>query len=415
MFSYKQFVRMVPAQTLRQFLESRQFTAAAKLDWSVDEADVAKAVVGLIEVAEPEERDRLISDMHEASRLADGIGDRAIRNVCRANSRIVEALAASENPAERALWLYVAHPDVFDDALEARYFDDRASLPSAKRFDLKHIGNVDRSDVARNALAGEISAFFRKREGCGKSVVVEVLDRWLEDAIQVTVYVEDLANNRPEFDHGMLKRRRSHPAKELALVYFYKTGFAETVASGGQDYHDKLATLFAKHMLGITMKPEAVKAETYKLGNLKNGVSVFDQAALGIESLRMKSLTFMPLDGGGGFLTIDAPGKDIHATADGWAAKYLPHDNPLKGAFAIVQAAIGVHFFPEAGRKRRRSLTLKFTKRGMSNLQRFGERERKMLYRFMVEWGLVAQPAAVHPPPPNPGPSGSGGHSRAAA
>lgn len=416
MFSYKQFVRSVPAQTMKQFLESRQFPSTSTVDWTQAEPDLARTLIALIDTASADDRDRLISDMHEAVQLADAIGDRAIRNVCQDDPTAVARLGGLENSTERALWLYIAHPDKFEDGLEARYFDDRAMRAAAKRFDLKHIGEADRGGTARKALAADISAFFLKREGCGKSVEVEFLDRWLEESIQMTIYVEDLANNRPEFDdNGDLRRRRSHPAKELALVYFYKTGFAETVASGGQEYHDKLATLFAKHMLGVTLKPDAVKAETYKLGNLKNGLAVFDQASLGIESLRMKSLTFMPLDGTGGFLTIDAPGRDIHATADDWAAKHLPHDNPLKNPFAIVQAAIGVHFFPEPGKKRRRSLMLKFTKRGMSNLQHFAEADRKMLYGFMVEWGLIGQPVAGHPAPSGPGPSQNDGQFKAAA
>jgi len=416
MSNYKQIVRSVPAQTMRQFLESRQFSSASTVDWALEEPDLARVLIALIDVAGADDRNRLISDMHDAVHLADAIGDRAIRNVCQNDPKAIEHLSNLENPIERALWLYFAHPEKFEDGLEARYFDDRKMSASAKCFDLKHIGEVNRGETARKSLAADISAFFLKREGCGKSVEVEFLDRWLEDSIQVTIYVEDLANNRPEFDeNGTLRRRRSHPAKELALVYFYKTGFAETVASGGKDYHDKLVTLFAKHMLGISLKPDAVKAETYKLGNLKNGLCVFEQATFGIESLRMKSLTFMPLDGAGGFLSIDAPGKDIHATADDWAAKYLPHDNPLKNPFAIVQAAIGVHFFPESGKKRRRSLMLKFTKRGMSNLQHFAEADRKMLYGFMVEWGLIAQPVAGHPAPSGPGPSQNDGQFKAAA
>jgi len=416
MSNYKQIVRSVPAQTMRQFLESRQFPSTSTVDWALEEPDLARVVIALIDAASAEDRNRLISDMHEAVQLADAIGDRAIRNVCQNDPKAVEHLSGLENPTERALWLFLAHPDKFEDGLEARYFDDRVMRASAKCFDLKHIGEVARGDVVRKALAADISAFFLKREGCGKSVEVEFLDRWLEDSIQVTIYVEDLANNRPEFDdNGTFRRRRSHPAKELALVYFYKTGFAETVVSGGKDYHDKLATLFAKHMLGLTLKPDAVKPETYKLGNLKNGLCVFEQATLGIESLRMKNLTFMPLDGDGGFLTIEAPGKDIHATADDWAAKHLPHDNPLKRPFAIVQAAIGVHFFLEPGKKRRRSLILKFTKRGMSNLQCFAEADRKMLYGFMVEWGLIAHPVAGHPEPSGPRPSQNDGQFKAAA
>ena len=414
MFNYKQFVRSVPAPTMKQFLESRNFGAGKAIDWSLEEATLAKAVTAALESANPVERDQIVSDMREADELADEIGARAICNVCQDDPKAVAHLASLENGPERALWLFFTHLGKFEDALEVHYVDGRATL--AKRFDLKHIGEVDRAEAARKALAADISAFFRKREGCGKSVEVEFVDRWLDDSVQVTIYVEDLADSRPEFDdNGTFRRRRSHPAKELALVYFYKTGFAETVASGGKDYHDTLATLFAKHMLGVTLKPDAVKAETYKLGNLKNGLCVFEQATLGIESLRMKSLAFMPLDGGGGFLTIDAPGKDIHATADDWAAKYLPHDNPLKNPFAIVQAAIGVHFFPEQGKKRRRSLMLKFTKRGMSNLQHFAEADRKMLYGFMVEWGLIAQPVAGHPAPSGPGPSHNDGEFKAAA
>lgn len=398
MFSFKHFVRTVPARTLRPFLESRQFAAVGQIDWSAEESELAKAVIAAIESADPATHDHIVSDMQEASQLADEAGERAIRNVSPAGANVVPLFAALDNAAERALALYYTQPNVFEDALEVRFFDDRSGNPSAKRFDLKHKGSVSRAAKDCRALAAEIAAFYREKEGCGNSCEVEILDRRLEGAVQVTVYVEDLANSRPEFEHGALKRRRSHPAKEVALVYTPATGIADTVARGGPEYHDELVVAFAKHLLGVTIKPDTVKPQIYKLLALKKGVAVPNQAKYGIDSIRLKSLTFVPLDGAGGYLSIEAPGRGGGLCASEWLDRYLPTDNPMRQPFTIVQAAIAVRFLPEDGKKRARSLTLKFTRSGLSNLQQFSEADRSMLQGFMVHWGLIDGPNSSQPP-----------------
>jgi len=283
--SYRNFLRNLPIQSelLQGFLAQRGFDAGADFDWQTEEPKVARRLADRIAGYQPAAvRDQVIADLGRIGQLADAAGSRQMRTVCGDQAVFTEAFTTLETPEERALWLHENDLVKFEEALEARFFDEQSIKASATRHDLKVKRLLDRSPEARQALESAIAAFYRKRHGSGQSCEVEIIDRHLEGTVQLTVYVQDLSNHRVEFDQGRLRRRRSFPAIELALNYSPHTGCADTVAKGGRDFHTVLAAVFAEHLLHHRVEPERIRPRTYPLGHLVHGVALADPERLGL-------------------------------------------------------------------------------------------------------------------------------------
>lgn len=78
-----------------------------------------------------------------------------------------------------------------------------------------------------------------------------------------------------------------------------------------------------------------------------------------------------------------------------------PSDNPLKRQWQIVGALIELPFYPEEGRggEKKKTLPVRFNRKGQANLHKFTEEERKLIEPLLVEWGLVEVPKAEQPAP----------------
>lgn len=397
MFNYKKFLRTVPARVLREYLGERQFLIPHDFDWSAPEDACVKALAAVIDGGDLEWRSALISDLQEAADLADEAGYRAILNACPAYASLVPVLKDMETFEQRALWIFWKHPEVFDKAQEIRFFDDNAIKQETKRTKLN--GALPMSLVASDiqALANAVAAFYRQHEGSGDHCEIEIVHRHLEGSVQLTLYIEGLANNRPEFETGKLRRRRSHPAMELALVYNDTTTIVETAVRGGKKYHERLLNGFIRCLLKTVVRPQALRPQTFKLVNLKRGVTVSDGLKYGIQRVRLKKLVLLALDGSGGTLTFNAPAKDITQSAEMLAARWFQERDPLKGLFVIVQATIAIHFIPPTQGRKRRPLYIEFRRNSTIKWDKIDERERAMVEAFLVEWDLVEAPVASEP------------------
>jgi hypothetical protein len=390
MFNHKKFLRAVPAATLRSYFTAIAFPVPSDLDWDASENELLKSLGAVIDDAEPESRTRLLGDLQEANDLADEAGFRAILNACPASLRLVSAMQHMASFAERALWALWHHPAVFAKAQEIRFFDDNARKADTRRTRLSKRRPMSLAPADHDALARAVAAFYRQHEGSGDHCVVEVAKRHAEGLTQLTLYIEGLADSRPEFEDGTLTRRRSRPAMELALVYDAARGIVETAVRGGKKYHDMLLAAFVEHLLKVEVTTEPLLPQTFDLARLRRGVAVKDAARYGIERVRLKRLVFGSIEDVGATLVIESPARPDAPAADDLADRWFADTSPMFGPFQILQATIAIHFVaPDLGRPRR-PLYLEFRRNGTIKWDKVSESERAMVETFVVEWGLVA-------------------------
>ena len=402
--SYRSFLRNLPVKSplVRSFLAARGFEPDETMNWEAEEPQVFKQLAaGIAQYEDGTVRDHVIGDLGHIAQLADAAGTLQIINVSLDRPAIAAGFADLETPEQRALWLHEAHPDKFSEALEVRFFDERAGRSTCH--DLKIQGEVDRSESARQDLASRVAAFYRQKLGAGQACEVEVIDRYQEQSVQVTIYVQDLSNHRIEFDAGQLHRRRSFPAIEVALIYHPTTGYAETVGKGGQAYHQQWVADFAAAMLHQEVSPDRILPQPYKLNNLLYGVAIHDAASLGIECVFLKSLTLLNLSTGLE-MTFKVTGRQKRHCVLDQIAQQFPHENPLHRLLLVTQGTITVHFYPLVGARRGRVVSLELNCKGKSNLARLEENHRQLFVKLLPEWGVTEQAQALQTPDPEGGP-----------
>jgi hypothetical protein len=395
MFNYKRFLRALPAAAIREHLHERSFQLPHDFDWDAGELTLVRALAAHIDEAPAELRAELIADWQEAGDLGDEPGCRAIQNACPAGASLAPSLKQMSSYEERALWVLREHRAVFRKALEIRFFDDNAIKLETRRTKLNTNRALSLAPADLRSLADAVAAFYRKHEGSGDHCVVEVTHRHTEGSVQLTLYLEGLADSRAEFEDGHLQRRRAHPAMELALVHDAKRGIVETAVRGGKKYHDMLLATFVEHLLKADVDTEALQPQRFDMSRLRRGVAARNAVALGIQAIRLKRLVLAPPSGDGGLLTIDATANPLAPSAEKLAEQWFPNANPLRRGFQILQATVAIHFVaPDEGRPRR-PIYIEFRRNGTIKWDKIGEHEREMVLGFMAEWGMVSEDAPL--------------------
>lgn len=392
MFSYKKFLRSIPAPLVEAYLKDRAFDVPEAFDWAQAEDQLVKSLGKIIDASEDAKRSEVISEWLEASSLASELGCRAILNSVGDDDATIDLLREMESHQQRALWTYWQREKVFAKAKELLFFDDRSQRQETKRMRIPAGLPVSTEDADLQALADDVRKFYRKKEGCGDSCDIEITPRHQEGSLQFTIYVQGLANNQPEFTEGRVRRRRSDPAIALALVYHPKEGLIETAVRGGKPYHQMLQDKFKEHLLKVDIDAELLLPEKFKLQNLKFGVALPGAGAHGIDQVRLKNLVLYATDGSGGTVTIEAPGKDATFSAERLAADWFSDRNPLHAQFIIVRAAIALHLIPLADGTVPTPVAVEFRRDGTINWGKISEQHRLVVEHLLVQWGLVDSP-----------------------
>ena len=172
-----------------------------------------------------------------------------------------------------------------------------------------------------------MSSWFRKRDGSGQAFFAEVIDRYANGSIQVTLYVEDLPS---------------------PVVYVPATGCVETVAKGGKSVHEALRDVFGEHMLGIPPGGDLILAQEFDLQKslLVDRVLPVNRAD-GVIKARVRRMKLEAPRKGQGAILIDTPPWEDTPSAHAFAKTWLGSSSPITQGFEVVHATISLHF--EAG------------------------------------------------------------------
>ena len=330
----------------------------------------------------------IIADFERAYLLSDERGYAAILNATPDQAGLAQRLAELENGQERALRVLIDDQDLFRAAEEIRYFDYYIDRSQGRRFQVEAGLALDRSDDALQCFGSAMSSWFRKRDGSGQAFFAEVIDRYGNGSIQVTLYVEDLPSNRPEFEKRQLKRRASRPAKEAAVVYVPATGCVETVAKGGKPVHEALRDMFGEHMLGIPPGGDLILTQEFNLQSLLTDRVLPVNRADGVIKARVRRLKLEAPRKGQGAILIDTPPWEDAPSAHAFSRTWLGSSNPITQGFEVVHATISLHFEAPPG-KRPKALHIELAKRNTTNVKDFRRSDRELVERYLRRWQII--------------------------
>ena len=330
----------------------------------------------------------IIADFERAYLMSDERGYAALLNATPDQAGLAQRLAELENGQERALRVLMNDQDLFRAAEEIRYFDYFIDRSRGRRFQVEAGLAPDRADDALQRFGGAMSSWCRKRDGSGQAFFAEVIDRYANGSIQVTLYVEDLPSNRPEFEKRQLKRRASRPAKEAAVVYVPASGCLETVAKGGKPVHEALRDLFGQHMLGIPPGGNLILTQQFNLQSLLVEQVLPVNRADGVINARVRRLKLEAPRKGQGAIMIDTPPWEDAPSAHAFANTWLGSSNPITHGFEVVHATISLHFEAPPG-KRPKALHIELARRNTTNLHDFRKSDRELVERYLRHWQII--------------------------
>jgi len=399
--NFRGFLRNLPVNTdlMREFLAEHLLDAKDSVDWSAEEPALAAALADAIEAhTDAAVRDDVIAAIEQVAQLADAAGTRQMLTVCSTEPAIVAAFEALESPEERALWLYVNSAAKFNEAVFARWFAEGTARDSSQRWALPPRPGLILTEADQNTVAAHVASFYVRRFGYGRNYQPYVVPRHLEGSLLFVIDLSDHACNRAVWVNGNLKRGPLILSRTVVLNYHLATGRSETVAPGGEEAQQMLVDAFTEHGLRKKGTAKKIVRETYRLESLRDGVDVFDREALGIHQPRLKSIAVLEMESGLRS-TFEVMGRGNRASADQLLTAAYPSDHPLKRKWSIVGAHIELPFYPESGHggTQKKTLRLRFNRKGQANLHKFTQEERNLIELLLVEWGLVTE-AKVAPP-----------------
>jgi len=373
--------------TLQSFLEHHGLKLPDGFEWT----DNTVATTHLIDVIQncpdPGIRDKIVAGLHVSTQLAHPRGKQAMFQIGAWHADALMGLISCQSDLHRAFWLFVHHPDLFEQAAEIEYVDSH--VQQAQQHDLGTKTPIRRDDASMAAFCDAIKAFYKLELGCGEVCVAHILDR-AQGTQLVTVHAKDLAMLRLEFDGAILTRRVGSPNIHMVLEYSDQTGVARTIIRGGAKYHDMLAEAFTKHLLGAHVNAHRIKPPTLDLSVLKLGFQVPQAIEDGFVTLQVKSITLMSPD------TVlkaefSAMASSKQQCVTELISERLPHDNPLANHWLISAASINLYYAPPPGKQRSPVVTVEVTRRGRLNLHKFDEKLRAQLEGYLVQIGILQE------------------------
>jgi hypothetical protein len=226
-YSVRNFLRQISVKTLRAYFESKNAAVPPEW-WKYKEPKLVSELAGYLISGTDQIGEAILGDLVRIHPMASERGRNALLNSAAHRADIVTKFGELENDEERALWLLMAHADIFREGEELRFFDYYSEGSRGRHY--RTIANltVSRAEIDVGAFKEEVCQFHRRRDGSGISCEIEFAERHQDKSIQVAVYVQGLPNNSTEFVKGKFVRRVSNPALEATIVYDASNGHTST-------------------------------------------------------------------------------------------------------------------------------------------------------------------------------------------
>ena len=379
--------------TLRTYLENQGLALPPEFDWADNATTTERLIEAIREYPETKVRDKIVAGLQVSDQLAHPRGKQAMFQIGTWHADALMGLIACQSDQHRAFWLFVHHPDLFEQAAEIEYVDSH--VQQAQQHDLRVKVPIRRDGDSMVAFCETIKAFYKAELGCGEVCVAHILDR-AHGTQLVTVHAKDLATISLEFQGVILTRRIGSPNIHMVLEYSESTGVARTIIRGGGRYHDMLAEAFTKHLLGTAVNAHRIKPPTLDLSALRLGFQVPQAIDDGFVTLQVKSLTLMSPDGElKGIFT--AMASSSHLCVTELVARNFPNDNPLAHQWGVNAASINLYYAPPQGKQRSPVVTVEVTCRGRLNLHKFDEKLRAQLESYLVQIGILTEKQTLSP------------------
>ena len=385
--------------TLKTFMEGHALPLPEGWSWN-DSVQTSKGLIGLIQshpVAAM--RDRIVAGLHASTLLAHPLGKQAMFQAAHDRPSELMGLIGCKSDLQRALWLYVHHPALFEAAAEIEYLDHHGQ--QAQQHDLGIKRAIQRDEASIAAFSDAIKGFYQRELGCGEVCVVNVLERARGTQL-ISIHAKDLATAKLEFEGSQLQRRVGSPNIHMVLEYAQATGVARTIIRGGAKYHAMLCEAFARHLLGVDADAQRIQTPRLNLTSLRMGMNIPQAIEDGFVGLQVKSVTVVSACGRLKMECTASASSDQRCVTD-LLASYFNSENPLTRGWMIQAAVLNFYLAPMQGKSRCPVVSVEVTSKGRLNLHKFDEKLRTQLEGYLVQLGILQGQQVLLPDPERAG------------
>jgi hypothetical protein len=272
-FSIPKMLRMTPNSLLREFFD-RLGHQPPGLDWLRLKERQFEPILTAMGGLPLEAQAQIESTLSAVFELSCETGVQTLLEVARksGNPAVVAALTAGGCPHQHAMWAWLRHPDLFEQASLLQQIDSLTRW--RKRKGLPQVEPRTTPD-ALDGLAGALSQFLRHEEGRGQQCTVEHFRR-ADDTDYFVAYPDDFVHLVDMHDEqGRLVSRRSCQTFEIVFGYHRQEGALDLFAKVTSEMKPKLECLFGHFILGQDIGPRRPDV-VYNLDRLKDRYFALD-------------------------------------------------------------------------------------------------------------------------------------------
>lgn len=379
---------LLPA-VLRDFVVSEFHLAMPAFDKKGKQEQRA-AIESVLTALSVKERQKIEEVAERIVLLSDGAGQDVVEGVSHALAQgDRDTFAAIPNQYERALWLYVHEPELFDEALNARQADVLRQSASCYSGYLAPKYLVVREDeAARQAFHQAVAAHF----GCDKgAVAVQVFKRLRPDATgeDVVLYQVSVHRNRPPeiidcVQASELVQQEVIRAVSSHITYEPANGHLEVLSKGAEG-REALARIVADTLLQSSITGDKIGLKQYDYQSLASPRN-FDLTGEDVVSVKVVELGYNATNQRSmlvKILTKDI--DDIYTAARSLISlsfDFRRHD--------LNYAKLSIRI-KKIGKERARTISVILREDNKCNIKTKREKDRALCDRLLVKWRLVKE------------------------
>jgi hypothetical protein len=383
-YSPKTFLRKTPNHILKEYFHRKDLLNNIEFD-KLGETEI-DTIAQAMDALPDKQRNNIEADFQQINEMAFEKGIRVLIEEAGSVFHNIDLLPTFEpmkNHYEKAFWVFLNYPLVFEIACNLAYMDRLGSWSSRK------VGEglapaVEEKD--KQKLADSLSEFYKK-QGRGQRCHVDNYLRQQPERHCYFAYPEDYATTELGFDdEGKFYHRPRKPAFEVIFVYRPQSGILE-VSKGGKKLVEALQEIFCKTILGLDGLPKLEKRH-FDLSRLNDKILKFvTEPADGIEKVTLRMLR-LDLPGiGNRRITLEASPSNDEQPVHTLIEKALNKSNiPLDNA-VIAKAKIQIQFSGRDGKKGK-SLTFEISNPDRCTLK--DDPLDQIAKKYLEKWGFVS-------------------------
>jgi hypothetical protein len=386
LLKFQTLANEAPRALLQEFL-GRHFAGFDQGRIESDASECAKAIRKAIADSPPGVRKRIEADLSVIEKLSSEAGQAAVQFVS-----FNFEFDGINTAVGRSLWLFLHDVQRREKALDRLFFDEHRTPRQWSAYD----GPKSKEPKLDGATIDQLKAKLRKALDSANIHVeffhfgpdIEPIDENEDDeigqAIQFTVYSEDLPNAEPAFVEGELKTVVRSKVIQAAAIYDPVSGVIECVARRKQD-REAIVREIGQVVFDVDPGTTPRPARRYDLTSLGKRRDLKTDPQDRIESVGITLLRLSPLNAAE-TVTLERASRSAGTIWD-TADRHLGQ-NRLETQYRITRARLVIKYRRD-GSTRLHALSVIITPPFGSNIKEQDEFERTVSQKYLTAWKLA--------------------------